>query len=137
MTGESQAVGTEHPLEQGHEQGQEQGQGQGQDEGQEEEEQEWVDEVDEGDDEDSPAARRNALLQKQDPAEPSALDKLVKLLWELLHPNAVKAAKAALEAKEAESKRKADRIAERQRKNRDRDALSAHGPYCFCGCRAF
>ena len=113
------------------------GEGEDQEQGDEEEqeqEEEWVDEVVE-EEEDSPDARHRELQQK--PPEPSGLALFIKALWNILHPNAVAASKAAAEAKAAEAQRKAERIAERQRKNRERDAGSAHGPYCFCGCRSF
>lgn len=109
----------------------------GEEEGEEEEEEEeeWVDEVEEGED-DSPEARKRALHESQQ-VKLSTGQRFFKSITDCLNPSAAAAAKSAEEARMAAEQKKRDKIAERQRKNRDRDTNSAHGPFCFCGCRHY
>lgn len=105
--------------------------------GGEEEEEDWVDDVVEEDGGSNADQKSSAEATNAPPLAPSLPSRLLKWIYAVLHPNAIAAAQAERAAKAAAAKEKADRIAERQRKNRERDQNSAHGPYCMCGCRAF
>ena len=109
----------------------------------EEREEEWLDEdEDEDEDEDSSKARPGALSGPEPGTDGASaafkrLSKQVsKQVWGFFHPSARKAELEATSAATLAKAKSAEKKREMHAKRAQRDGESAHGPFCFCGCRA-